>query len=113
MLTDTHSDTQPQIWAPGSWPGRQKCFSSNVTTIGKREKERALLSYLVKKKRKRKKKTLVKRKEIGSEKAQQVNPSEAGNRSSEEHLFIAMKADDMPCFIRILNKKFPSHCGVI
>ena len=70
--SQTHiPDTQPQIWAPENWPGRQKCFSSNVTTVGKKGEESPsqLPGKKKKKKEKRKRKTLVKRKEIGLEKA--------------------------------------------
>ena len=66
--SQTHiPDTQPQIWAPGNWPGCQKCFSSNVMTVGKRGEGESPSQLPGLKKKERK--NLVKRKEIGLEKA--------------------------------------------
>lgn len=85
--SQTHiPDTQPQIWAPGNWPGRQKCFSPNVTTVGKKgEESPSQLPGKKKKKNPCKKKGNRVRKSLG-----RLTHQRLAKDASDEHLFIAV-----------------------
>lgn len=90
--SQTHiPDTQPQIWAPGNWPGCQKCFSSNVTTVGKKgEGESPSQLPGLKKKKKRKKKPCKKKGNRVRKSLGRLTHQRLAKDASDEHLFIAV-----------------------
>ena len=90
--SQTHiPDTQPQIWAPENWPGRQKCFSSNVTTVGKKGEESPSQLPGKKKKKKKKKKNPCKKKGNRVRKSLgRLTHQRLAKDASDEHLFIAV-----------------------